>query len=65
MTKVFFGLTFAVLIATIPLFGTSTRSVAAGRCSTGEYNSCVRCCNEASASPAKCINQCRDYLKPK
>jgi hypothetical protein len=35
-------------------------SRAAGRCSTGEYNSCVACCTSAT-----CKAQCQGYLKPK
>jgi hypothetical protein len=38
----------------------------AGTCSTGEYKSCVRCCNtnpNIKNSPAQCAAQCRDYLK--
>jgi len=35
-------------------------SRAAGRCSTGEYNSCMACCTSAA-----CKVQCQDYLKPR
>lgn len=51
---------FGLLFLTVSVL---TESAYAGVCSTGEYNSCVTCCE--SIRDGYCKQQCRVYLGPR